>query len=175
MTGRHRLYRKRAALALMTAMMLFISACTPTPLRFHVMANSDSKADQQVKLEVRDAVLELTKNGILQCENERQAREYIEKNLEIIVATANDTLEKYGFDYEAHASVGIDHFPDREYQGVCYPEGDYEALRIVLGKGEGHNWWCVMFPPLCISELEADGDEVQYTSFFAELFANMFE
>ena len=126
-------------------------------------------------MEVRNAVLNVTKDGILKCENAQEAKEYIEENLEIIVATANDTLEKNGFDYTAQATVGVSHFPDREYQGVRYPEGDYEALRVVLGDGKGKNWWCVMFPPLCISELRSEGDEMQYTSFFAEVFDELFK
>jgi stage II sporulation protein R len=167
---------KRAALALLTAAVLLTSACAPAPFRLHVVANSDSDADQQVKMKVRDAVLMATEEGVLACESADEAEEYIDKNLEIIVATANDTLEKNGFDYEATATVGTYHFPDREYQGVRYPEGDYEALRVVLGDGEGQNWWCVMFPPLCLSELEAeDQDEVQYTSLFAELYHDLFE
>ncbi len=166
---------KTAALLLMAALLLTTNACAPAPLRLHVIANSDSEADQQVKLKVRDAVLNVTKDGILECENAQEAKEYIEENLEIIVATANDTLEKNGFDYAAQATVGISHFPDKEYKGVRYPEGDYEALRVVLGDGDGQNWWCVMFPPLCISELEPEGDEAEYTSFFAEVWDDWFK
>ncbi len=160
---------------MLTALLMLSNACAPAPLRLHVIADSDSKADQQVKMEVRDAVLELTKDGILECENAQEAKEYIEENLEIIVATANDTLEKNGFDYKAQARLSISHFPDKEYCGVRYPEGDYEALRVVLGDGDGQNWWCVMFPPLCISELEAEADEAEYTSFFAEALGELFK
>lgn len=166
---------KKAAMLLMAAVLLLANACAPAPLRLHVLANSDSAEDQQVKLKVRDAVLNVTKDGILKCENAQEAKEYIEQNLEIIVATANDTLEENGFDYTAQAKVGISHFPDREYKGTFYPEGDYEALRVLLGDAEGQNWWCVMFPPLCISELESEGDETQYTSFFAEVFDDLFK
>ena len=169
MADRLRNKRKITLAALMVAAMLLLSACAQAPLRLHVMANSDSEMDQQVKITVRDAVLAATKDGILECENAVEAREYIEENLEIILSTANDALYENGCDYSAEAFVGTYHFPDREYEGVCYPEGEYQALRIVLGSGQGHNWWCVMFPPLCISELEAQDDEVQYTSFFAEL------
>jgi len=165
---------KRAVTALLMAALLIMSACANTPFRLHVVANSDSDEDQTVKMVVRDAVLEVTKDGILDCKNATEAEEYIDDNLEIIVATANDTLEKNGFDYKATATVGKYHFPDREYQGVLYPEGDYEALRVVLGDGKGQNWWCVMFPPLCLSEIEADGEETQYTSFIAEFFDDLF-
>lgn len=175
MTERRLLGWKRTVVAFLMAGLLILSACAEAPFRLHVIANSDSDEDQQVKLKVRDAVLEATKEGILKCKNAKEAEEYIDENLEIIVATANDTLEENGFDYKATATVGTSHFPEREYQGVTYPEGDYQALRVVLGNGDGHNWWCVMFPPLCLSEVEADGDETQYTSFFAELFGDLFK
>ena len=169
--------KKLSALAIVMALVLLLSACAPTPFRLHVIANSDSDADQQVKMQVRDAVLEATKDGILQCTNAQEARAYIEKNLEIIEKTANETLAANGFDYTATAQVGTFHFPDRTYQNVTYPEGDYQALRISLGKGEGHNWWCVMFPPLCLTEIDGldEGETgVEYTSFFAELFGSLF-
>jgi stage II sporulation protein R len=174
MTEKKRWRIKRAAMALLMGAMVAAGLMAPAPLRLHVIANSDSAADQQVKLMVRDAVLAATKDGVLQCENAGEAEEYIAEHLGIIVATANDTLKKNGFAYRATATVGVSHFPDREYQGVKYPEGDYEALRVVLGDGKGQNWWCVMFPPLCLSEIGADVDETQYTSLFAELYHNLF-
>ena len=127
------------------------SAKAEPPLRLHIVANSDSDADQRIKMEVRDAVLLATQEGIETCATEAQAEEYVRSNIEIIVATANEVLEENGTDYRATATVGTSHFPERTYQDVTYPEGDYRALRIVLGEGEGHNWWCVMFPPLCAS------------------------
>jgi len=145
------------------------------PLRLHIVANSDSDADQQIKMEVRDAVLLATKDGIEACETEAQAEEYVSENLEIIEATANAVLEENDVDYRATVQIGTFHFPDRTYRDVTYPEGDYRALRIVLGEGEGHNWWCVMFPPLCISEITGeDSEDIKYTSFLAELWEKWF-
>lgn len=161
---------KRAALCALTMLTLLLTACESAPFRLHIIANSDSDADQTVKMQVRDAVLDATKDGILGCGDAGEARAYIEEHLEIIEKTANETLAENGFDYTAAAQVGTFHFPERTYRDVTYPEGDYEALRITLGEGEGHNWWCVMFPPLCLTEIgEPGGEEVQYTSFFAEL------
>lgn len=169
-------YRKMAALGILMALVLLLSACAPTPFRLHVIANSDSDEDQQIKLQVRDALLDATKTGIIECENANQAQEYIEENLEIIEKTANETLAESGFDYSAKAEVGRFHFPEKTYQDVTYPEGDYQALEVTLGSGEGHNWWCVMFPPLCLTELETldEEEQVEYTSFFAELFEDLF-
>ena len=168
--------RKRALLvftALILAAMCGACAAEP-PLRLHIMANSDSETDQQIKMEVRDAVLLATAQGIESCENEADAEEYIGGNLEIIEATANAVLEENDVDYTAHAQIGTYHFPDRTYQDVTYPEGDYRAVRITLGEGEGHNWWCVMFPPLCISEITEEDTETEYTSFLAELWEEWF-
>jgi len=169
---------KLAALAVLMALVLLLSACASTPFRLHVIANSDSDEDQAVKVQVRDAVLEATKGGILECKNAQDAQEYIEDNLEIIEKTAKETLTENGFDYAATAQVGTFPFPEKTYQGVTYPEGDYQALEVTLGKGEGHNWWCVMFPPLCLTEIETldeDMTEMEYTSFFAELLEDLFK
>ena len=166
---------KLSVIAVMMALVLLLSSCTQAPLRLHIMANSNSEQDQQIKLCVRDAVLAVTSEGIKECENASEARAYIENNLEIIEMTAKTALEAGGFDYGAHAQLGTFHFPERTYQDVTYPEGEYEALRITLGEGEGDNWWCVMFPPLCITELEiADEQEVEYASLIAELFDKLF-
>jgi len=168
---------KLAALAVLMALVLILSACAPVPFRLHVIANSDSDEDQAVKMQVRDAVLEATKSGILECESAHEAQEYIEDNLEIIEKTANETLTENGFDYSAKAQVGTFRFPEKTYQDITYPAGDYQALEVTLGSGEGHNWWCVMFPPLCLTEIETldeDMTEVEYTSFFAELLEDLF-
>jgi stage II sporulation protein R len=162
-----------AAALLIAAVMALLGACAAQPFRLHILADSNDTEDQQVKLKVRDAVLEVTKDGILECKNAAEAEEYIEKNLGIIIATANETLEERGFDYKASAVTGNFHFPERSYKGVTYPEGDYEALKVTLGSGEGNNWWCVMFPPLCISEI-TDAKDYEYTSFFAELWEAIF-
>lgn len=164
---------KRAAVATMAALMLLLfSACASEPFRLHILGNSNSTEDQQVKLKVRDSVLEATKD-ITKCKNEAEAEEYIKNNLGIILETANETLADNGFDYNAAAQTGNFHFPEKSYKDVTYPEGNYEALRIILGEGKGDNWWCVMFPPLCISEI-ADTDDTEYTSFFAELWETVF-
>ena len=165
---------KKALMSLlMVAITFMLCACAAQPFRLHVIANSDSAYDQQVKLTVRDAVLHATQDGITECSNASEAEEYIKDNIDIILKTANATLQECGADYSASANVGTYHFPDKTYQDITYPEGDYRALRIVLGDGAGQNWWCVIFPPLCLSEIEAD-DDTEYTSYFAELFDKVF-
>lgn len=167
--------KKLAVLALLMAFVLLLSSCAPVPFRLHIIGNSDSESDQQVKLKVRDAVLVATAQDIQNCTNAKETQEYIENNLEIIEKTANDTLAENGFEYTAKAQVGTFHFPEKTYRDVTYPEGDYQALRVTLGDGSGRNWWCVMFPPLCITEMEAlEEENVAYTSFFGELFSKLF-
>lgn len=171
------IHKKTILLITITAILaILLCACKPSPFRLHVIANSDSEQDQQIKLIVRDSVLNATKKEILECQNASEAEEYIRTNMQTILSAANKALNESGADYIATAEVGEYDFPEKTYSGVTYKEGSYHALRINLGKAEGHNWWCVMFPPLCLSEIGAlDEDyelpeDVEYKSFFAELF-----
>ena len=118
-------------------------------LRLHIMANSDSAADQRAKLAVRDAVLE-TMGGMRGCKSEAEAEMMLMQSGADVLCTAEDTLKKCGMEYGAQLVIGEFEFPDRVYAGILYPKGKYRALRIILGEGKGHNWWCVMFPAICI-------------------------
>jgi stage II sporulation protein R len=163
-----------AALIIAAAVPVIPTAYAGSPFRLHILANSNSPADQKVKLSVRDAVLKATENGIKGCKNASEAEEYIRENTGIILKTADEMLKEKGFCYQSSATVGKYRFPEKSYRGVKYPEGDYEAVRIILGEGKGDNWWCVIFPPLCLSETDRSADSVQYTSFFAELWKEVF-
>ena len=130
--------------------------------RLHIIANSNSEADQQVKLLVRDAVLRyekelFEKNGAV--DNASTAKKLLTENASDINSIAKDVLEKNGFYYPVKISTGIYDFPDRIYGDQLYPAGKYSALRLVLGDGKGENWWCVMFPPLCIIDDDAGKSE----------------
>lgn len=163
-----------ALAAVAAAAVLLFSAYAVPPFRLHILANSNSNEDQQVKLKVRDAVLVAMKD-VAKCKNASEAEEYIKNNIGIILETANETLAQNGFDYTATAQTGNFHFPEKTYKDVTYPEGNYEALRIILGDGKGNNWWCVMFPPLCLSEVtDTEDTDVEYTSLFAELWDMIF-
>lgn len=138
-------------------------------LRLHVVANSDSDADQAVKLLVRDEILELTAAAFAAAGSAGEAEKTAEAELEEIETAAVAVLRQNGFEYGAAASVTVERFPDREYGGVLYPENDYTALRVVLGDGAGKNWWCLLFPPLCIQE-EPGGDsyDTEFRSLISE-------
>lgn len=126
-------------------------------LRLHVIANSDEEKDQSAKLAVRDAVLPLLKSA----SSEAEAEEMVLSLAPQILQTARQALQEQGCDYDAQLLLGDFSFPCREYEQIAYPAGKYRALRIVLGRGQGHNWWCVLFPPLCLGSFAPQqGDEV---------------
>lgn len=118
-------------------------------IRFHVLANSDTGKDQDLKLKVRDAVgayMQPKLSGISDIEASRQV---IRDNLSQIVRTAEDVVAREGYTYEVEASLLVTDFPQKTYGDYTFPEGRYEALEVVIGAGRGHNWWCVMYPNLC--------------------------
>ena len=119
-------------------------------IRLHVVANSDSEADQNIKLKVRDAVLESMKNDLSNIADVENARAYLLNNLPKIQKAANDTLKADGFEEEAVVKLCKETFDTLYYDTFTLPAGVYEALRITIGAGAGNNWWCVVFPSLCI-------------------------
>ncbi len=128
-------------------------------LRMHVIANSDSEADQAVKLQVRDAVLAAGKDlfdGTLTAD---ETETVLESDKQVLQNAAETVLRENGFDYGVRVEIGKDFFSTRTYDGsVTLPAGEYEAVRVILGEGKGQNWWCVMFPPLCLPAAEADAE-----------------
>lgn len=126
-------------------------------VRLHILANSNSEIDQEVKLKVRDALLETNATILGNGVTTENAKEYFEKSKDTLLKTANKTLEENGFDYDVKISLQEEYFETRTYGDLTFPAGQYTALKVVLGEGEGKNWWCVMFPPLCIPA--ADGLE----------------
>lgn len=116
-------------------------------IRLHIIADSDSERDQNVKLEVRDAILSNVRENI-----KAKSKNDIISNLESFEKTANDVLIKNGMGYRAYAEYGKFQFPQKTYKSITLPAGEYYGIRVVLGSGGGHNWWCVMYPPLCIDK-----------------------
>ena len=120
--------------------------------RFHVLADSDSEEDQEIKLVVRDAVLSYMEESMDESTEEPSAestKRWAGEHLSEIEKAADDVLEKHGFDYRSQAEVTTCHFPEKRYGDITFPCGEYEALRIKLGRASGHNWWCVLYPNLC--------------------------
>lgn len=129
-------------------------------IRFHVVANSDSEEDQAVKLQVRDAVIASVEADLRKIADVEEAKLYLQKNLPKIQQIANETLIAAGFAPDAAVSLCQEAFDTRYYDTFSLPAGVYEALRITIGAGEGHNWWCVTFPGLCIPAT-SDGFEAE--------------
>lgn len=120
-------------------------------LRFHVLANSDSREDQALKLAVRDAVGAEMAEVLAGAGDRETCEKIINANLNRIKATAERVVEEWGLDYEVEAALEEVDFPVKTYGDYTFPAGKYEALRVVIGEGEGHNWWCVMYPNMCFS------------------------
>lgn len=127
-------------------------------LRLHVIAASDSDEDQALKLKVRDAVLKEGDdifNGSVNIDN---AVQKITPEIERLSTAAKKVINENGFDYDVKVTLGREFFTTRTYENITLPAGRYLAVRVVIDKGAGHNWWCVMFPPLCLPAAEASTD-----------------
>ena len=120
-------------------------------LRFHVLANSDSDEDQELKLAVRDAVGAQMSELLAGAESLEACEELVKEHLEEIEQTAETILAEEGCGYAVQASLEETDFPVRTYGSYTFPAGTYEALNVVIGEGAGHNWWCVMYPNMCFS------------------------
>ena len=138
-------------------------------LRIHIRANSNSDADQNVKLKVRDKVVKYLTPLLYDLSSVADAKRVVEKNADKIVALCNEVLEQNGFYYGSNCSIKREVFPTRSYGDLTLQSGEYDAVIINLGEGNGDNWWCVAFPPLCF----VNGDEdAEYRSFVADWLKN---
>lgn len=126
-------------------------------LRMHVIANSDCSADQQLKLMVRDAVLERGAQLFDGTVTVDEARRKIEPHKAELEAAAREVIERAGYDYPVSVNVVNEYFATRCYGSLTMPAGRYTAVKVVIGEGAGHNWWCVMFPPLCLPAAQDRG------------------
>lgn len=124
-------------------------------VRLHIMADSDDDEAQRIKLQVRNAIIDQTEGVFGDETDPARAREIVQENLPLFERVANEKLAELGAPYTARVSYEPHYFPTRTYGAVSLPAGEYDSLVIRLGSGEGKNWWCVMFPPLCY-----DGEEV---------------
>ena len=118
-------------------------------IRFHVLANSDSEEDQQLKLKVRDAVIDYLQPKLQNSKSISESESIIINEEDNLINICKDIIQENGYDYDVNIELGYSNFPTKQYSSVVLPAGEYKALRILIGKGQGKNWWCVMFPPLC--------------------------
>lgn len=129
-------------------------------LRLHVIANSDSSVDQNLKLRLRDYILEEGEDIFDGSVNVENAVKKIEPKLTELENSAETFVKNAGFDYDVKITLSNEYFTTRTYESVTLPAGKYLALRVVIGSGEGHNWWCVMFPPMCVPAADKK-DEIE--------------
>lgn len=146
---------KRIFLMLLAAALLFFRSLPakaeagPELIRLHVVAQSDSAADQAAKLRVRDACLECARELLQGCPDADAAFEALARNRSCFASAARLALAQSGSAAPVRVQTGVFPFPDRIYGHTLVPAGDYRALRVVIGAGGGHNWWCVLYPGLC--------------------------
>ncbi len=122
-------------------------------IRLHVLANSDSPEDQELKLKVRDKIITNMNDKLGNSKSIGETREIVKDNIEEIKEIALKEIELNEKDYQVSVSLDKQNFPTKSYGGFTLPAGEYEALRVVIGDGKGQNWWCVMFPPLCFIDI----------------------
>lgn len=122
-------------------------------IRFHVIANSDGELDQNLKLKVRDEVLKYIQPLLKDSYDINQSREILKEKDEKIIEIAKKVIAENGYDYKVETTLTKENFPVKTYGNITLPQGEYEAYRIIIGSGEGHNWWCVMFPPICFVDI----------------------
>ncbi len=122
-------------------------------IRFHVIANSDTDQDQNLKLKVRDAALQYLYPKLKTSKNIEESRKILKQNTPEIMVIARKLIKDNGYSYPVSVSLTRENFPMKSYGNITLPQGNYEAYRIIIGTGQGHNWWCVMFPPLCFVDI----------------------
>ena len=159
-------------------MTVAVSITTPKPnyeyLRIHVRANSNSETDQSVKMEIKDLLVDYLTPLVSSCETKNDAIVALnvqKPNLERLI---NSFLYSRGFDYKASVKIDNEEFPLRVYEGVTLQEGFYDAVIVNLGKAEGYNWWCVVYPPLCFVGGEITGENLVYKSKLQEIIKKFF-
>ncbi len=154
--------RKAMIVLVLLALFIFVSNMefatqidSDSLIRIHVLANSDSQADQALKLQVKDAVVTYLKPQLEQSCSIAESRQIIHRSLPQIEQIAQQTLQQQHSGYQVTLQYGRFDFPIKYYGSFSLPAGNYEALRILIGEGQGHNWWCVLFPPMCFTDNDA--------------------
>lgn len=122
-------------------------------IRFHVIANSDSETDQQLKLKVRDKILEVIKPLLDKSTSVTESKQILLDNKDLIKQISEQIIAQEGKNYNVNVNLQKSNFPTKKYGDIILPAGEYESLKVVIGEGEGKNWWCVMFPPLCFVDI----------------------
>ena len=137
-------------------------------IRIRIIPNSNSTYDQEMKTKVKEEVKISMYNLLKDVKGSNEAKKIIMSNLDFIDSSINTLFTKENYNQNYSINYGLNYFPEKEYKGIKYNEGYYESLVVTIGEGKGDNWWCVLFPPLCLLEAE-DSTDVEYTSFVKEM------
>lgn len=133
-------------------------------IRFHVVANSDSEEDYELKLKVKSAVVDYTSELLKDSESLEQSESILKNHYNEILELAKDVVAANGYDYPVYCTIGYEYFPTKSYGNYTFPPGEYKAFQVKIGEAKGTNWWCVLFPPMCFIDIchgtyNEDGDE----------------
>lgn len=139
-------------------------------IRFRVIANSNNIYDQNIKIQVRNVIQNKIFELLKGVDDIDETRNIMKSNIDLLNQLTEDTLNNLNYDMNFKINYGYNYFPEKKYKGIKYKEGEYESLVITLGEGKGDNWWCVLFPPLCLIEAdESDVEDSEYTFFISEI------
>ena len=127
-----------------------------TVVRLHVLANSDSEEDQALKLKVRDRIIEIVSPEVKDCKSQSEAIAAIGGVMGELEAAAEEVVRSEGYDYDVKIVIGEEQYPTKIYESCAFPAGEYVSMRVLIGDGDGENWWCCLFPPLCMSAASED-------------------
>lgn len=130
-------------------------------IRLHVLANSDSEEDQALKMQVRDAVLTVATEALEGCADREEAAARLHEQIPTLTKTAEETLKNLGCEDRVTVTLSKEDYPTRNYESFCFPSGEYLSLRIMIGQAQGQNFWCVLFPPLCMSAATVTEEEAE--------------
>lgn len=144
------------------------TALADNVIRLHVLANSDQAEDQALKLAVRDQVLVQAANLYPEDATLEEAHRILQEHLELLAQTGQAVVEEQGYDYPVSVELTRCWFPTKVYGDFALPAGNYNALRVIVGEGEGQNWWCVAFPPLCLGAVSETVEEATEAGLFTE-------
>lgn len=128
-------------------------------LRLHVLANSNSQDDQSLKLDVRDKIIEITQELGKDCTDLEEMQTVMLKHMELIKQCAEDEIRSQGYDYPVTVSLEKETYPTKTYASLCFPSGEYTSLQVKIGEAQGENWWCVLFPPLCLDAASSSNED----------------
>ena len=152
-----------------------VSAYEYDYFRLHIIANSNSVEDQELKYLIKSKLIDFYTPYLADVNNKEDAIQIIKENLDVATLLLNKSLSEMGVSYDANIEIKKEQFPTRYYKDYCLEEGLYDALIVVLGEGKGDNWWCVIYPPLCfVNKLNEDAQNIVYQSKFLEIIEKYF-